>query len=274
MSGLQPVGFRVLPISDIKIPEIRVTSSWDAEVLEHFKASIRAMGVINPIIVVEDADGYYLVDGLHRLQEAQAAGEREIKAYVFKGSMAEVHLLNLQLNHMRGKTPATQMARVVRELQEKHGLQSWEIAQRTGISRDYVEKLLELSKCHPIVLECLDEGDIKVGHAYELSRIPDHDIQLKVLYQLLQYRWTVSEFKEHVDNVLKIMQEKAQAQSQAPKRPPKELIRIQCDVCGGEHPAKMMVSKILCPACISALAERWAKSQLQENTEEVGENDQ
>ena len=53
-------------------------------------------------------------DGLHRLQEAQAQGQREIKAYVFKGSLAQVHLLNLQLNHMRGKTPPTQMARVVR----------------------------------------------------------------------------------------------------------------------------------------------------------------
>jgi ParB/RepB/Spo0J family partition protein len=267
VSELQAEGLRVLPIAEIKIPDVRVTSQWDNELLEHFKASIRAVGVVAPIIVVHDMDGYCLVDGLHRLQEAQALGEKEIKAYVFKGSIAQVHLLNLQLNHMRGKTPPTQMAKVVRELQEKHGLQVWEIAQKTGISKDYIQKLLDIARCHPLVLEALDNGDIKVGHAYEISRIPDHEIQLKVLYQQLTYRWTVQDLKDHVDNVLKLLQERAQGQPQSPQKPPRELVKIQCDVCGSEHPAKIMVSKILCPACMGVLADRWAKMAAQTASE-------
>jgi ParB/RepB/Spo0J family partition protein len=267
VSELQAEGFRVLPIADIKIPDVRVTSQWEPEILEHFKSSIRALGVVAPIIVVHDADGYYLVDGLHRMQEAQALGEKEIKAYVFKGSLAQVHLLNLQLNHMRGKTPPTQMAKVVRELQEKHGLQVWEIAQKTGISKDYIQKLLDIARCHPLVLEALDNGDIKVGHAYEISRIPDDDIQLKVLYQQLTYRWTVQDLKDHVDNILKLLEERAKEQPQSRQKPPKEYVKIQCDVCGHEAPAKMMVTKILCPACVSVLASRWAEIHAQTASE-------
>jgi ParB/RepB/Spo0J family partition protein len=265
VSELRAEGLRVLKISEIRIPDVRVTSQWEPEILEHFKASVKALGIVAPIIVVHDSDGYWLVDGLHRLQEAQANGETEIKAYVFSGSMAQVHLLNLQLNHMRGKTPPTQMAKVVRELQEKYGLQIWEIAQKTGISRDYIQKLLDISRCHPLVLEALDNGDIKVGHAYEISRIPDHEIQLKVLYQQLTYRWSVSDLKDHVDNVMRLLEERAQGAPQAPQRPPKELVRIQCDVCGSEHPAKIMVTKILCPACINILAGFWARQAIEEN---------
>jgi len=273
VSELRAEGLRVLKISDIKIPDVRVTSQWDSDVLEHFKASVRSLGVIAPIIVVHDEDGYWLVDGLHRLQEAQANGQEEIKAYVFSGSLAQVHLLNLQLNHMRGRTPPTQMARVVRELKEKYGMQDWEISQKTGISRDYIQKLLDISRCHPLVLEALDAGDIKVGHAYELSRIPDHEIQLKVLYQQLTYRWTVKDLAEHVDNVLKLMAEREKAQEQEPPRRPRELVKIQCDVCGSEYPAKAMVSKVLCPACINILAAYWAQSQAEQNAEYGGEGE-
>lgn len=269
---LERVGLRQLNVSDIKVPEVRVTSQWDAEIYEHFRDSVRAVGVVTPIIVLQENDTYWLIDGLHRLQEAQASGEKTIPAYVFRGSLAQVHLLNLQLNHMHGKTPPTQMARVVRELREKHGLEIWQIAAKTGISKDYIQKLLDISRCHHLVLEALDNGDIKVGHAYELSRIPDHDIQLKVLYQQLTYRWTVKELAEHVDNVLKIMQEKAQKGPEAPQKPPKELVKIQCDVCGSEHPAKTMVSKILCPFCIQVLAAYWAEKAQEKTAKEVADS--
>lgn len=271
--SLERVGLRQLPISEIKIPDVRVTSQWDAEIYEHFRDSIRAVGVVSPIIVLHDGQNYWLIDGLHRLTEAQAAGEKTIQAYVFKGDLAQVYLLNLQLNHMHGKTPPTQMAKVVRELRDRHGLQTWEIAAKTGISKDYIQKLLDIASCHHLVLEALDNGDIKVGHAYELSRIPDHDIQLKVLYQQLTYRWTVKELSEHVDNVLKIMQEKAQGRAETAQKPPRELVRIQCDVCGGEHPAKIMVSKILCPGCIQVLAAHYAAEAMAKKHGEVAEND-
>jgi hypothetical protein len=70
--------------------------------------------------------------------------------------MKHIFLWNLQLNQLRGKTKASEMAMVIHELQEKHGTTIEEIEKRTGLKRDYIEKMLMVSRIYPEIMDALD----------------------------------------------------------------------------------------------------------------------
>jgi ParB-like chromosome segregation protein Spo0J len=97
------------------------------------------------------------------------------------------------LNRFHGKTKTSQIAQVVEELIDKFKTPIEEIEKRTGLKRDYIEKMLVVSRIHPEVLEALDEERIGVCHAYQLGRITDKDVQLRLFISCKQYDMKVAD---------------------------------------------------------------------------------
>ncbi len=157
----------------IKVPEVRVTARFDPEMWELFQGSIKAMGAIAPIICCEVEGDLVLVDGLHRLVEVRNNGEQKIDVAVIEGDMVDVLTKNIFLDHLRGKTPVSEMVRVIEVLWKEYKLDSEQIAARTGLQREYVEKLQLISELTPLCRKELDEGRIGVGHAAALAKIKD-----------------------------------------------------------------------------------------------------
>lgn len=102
-----------LPIDQVKVPEVRVTSYFDKDVYEQFKKTVAQVGVLEPIVVVEVGEEYYLVDGLHRLVEAKAKGDLKIPAVIIPGEDKDVFLTNLFLNQLRGKPKIKEQREVI-----------------------------------------------------------------------------------------------------------------------------------------------------------------
>mgnify|MGYP001597680377 CR=1 FL=1 len=212
---------RQVQVDLIDVPLVRVTAQYDEEMLALLKDSLAAMGTINPIILVGNGDRYEVVDGLHRLQEARARGEKTIPSVVYEGGPKEALLKNLVLNKVRGKTKASEMVAVIKELWTTHGLSSDEIAMNTGLTRDYIERLQRISQASPSVQEALDREIIGVGHAYELARMPFHAQQEEFVAKMQVWRWTVKDLKAQVDLIV-AMTEQRQAQGglATPPAPP------------------------------------------------------
>jgi len=120
----------------IKVPEVRVTAQFDEELYQRFKDSIKAIGAIAPIICYEVEGELVLCDGLHRLQEAITAGDSAIDVVVIPGDMIDVLTKNIFLDHLRGKTPVRQMVNVIKTLNQEYNLDSEQIKEKTGLSRD------------------------------------------------------------------------------------------------------------------------------------------
>jgi len=76
--------FKIKSISTdkIKIPEVRVSSIFDDETHSLFKESIRELGALQPILVAWDGEDYWLIDGLHRLEEYKLNNRKTIPAAV------------------------------------------------------------------------------------------------------------------------------------------------------------------------------------------------
>ena len=233
----------------IKVPEVRVTAQFDEELYQRFKDSIKAIGAIAPIICYEVEGELVLCDGLHRLQEAIAAGDSAIDVVVIPGDMIDVLTKNIFLDHLRGKTPVSQMVKVIRTLNQEYNLDSEQIKEKTGLSRDYIEKLIKISEASPVILGALDQGVIGVGHAFELSRLPYPIQQEEVIAKQQVWRFTVKELHEQVDAVLKAMDLLKNAPPAPPSGQPLPPIQYKCEGCGEVIEPRYLRPVMVCPSC-------------------------
>ena len=234
----------------IKVPDVRVTSSFDSESLAMFKESIKAMGILEPPICIDIEGELFVVDGLHRIVEAINNGQPRLQVAVIGGTMRDVLLKNAALNNLRGKTPASQLAQVFEELQREHGMDTGEIAKETGFTRDYVEKLIIIGRAGPAILEALDQEVIGVGHAFAIARIPDPSVQQNVLAQQIMYKWRIKDLEEHIKNVEDV---KAQLVAAPPPVPVANRQLFPCHFCGGEYEGSLIANPNICAGCAGVL---------------------
>ena len=234
-------------IAQITVPKVRVTAVYDEELKQLLHDSLETMGQVQPIIVTQKGEDYIVVDGLHRLQEAQARGDTTIVAVVYAGDEKDALLKNLVLNRLRGKTKASEMVTVIGSLFNDHGLDSDAIREQTGLSRDYIERLVRISQASPSVQEALDAEIIGVSHAFEISRLPSFIAQDEVMAKYQVWKWTVKELRDQVDTVLTMIKEMGAAPpaSERPVASP----RYYCEGCRGEAEFRYLRPVLLCPDC-------------------------
>jgi len=245
----------------IKIPDVRVTSSWEPELLTMFKDSIKAMGIVEPIIAIQDKDDFWLVDGLHRLHEAQLNNQPRVQVAVIPGNLRDVYLKNLMLNRLRGKTKASEMVKVVKHLETEFKMDMDSIANETGLKRDYVEKMMVVGRVREEVLQDLDAERIGVGHAAEIARIRDPEVQLRLLIQCKQYDLTVKDLADVVTKTLEILAEREKAGGGQPTAPPIPPATIPCHLCDIERPIKTVKGFNVCQWCFAVAYEAVQKAK-------------
>ncbi|MBA7559844.1 hypothetical protein ES708_01460 [subsurface metagenome] len=237
---------RRVKIDDVVIPETRVTARFDPELWEQFQASMKSTGQIAPIILYEVGEELVLCDGLHRLIEAKNNGDHTIQAVIIPGDMADVLTKNIFLDHLRGKTPVSEMVNVVEVLWKELELDSEKIAEKTGMTRDYVEKLQKLSELTPLIRESLDQGRIGVGHAFALTKIQAPERQEMIYNQWLLYRWPIRELEEYIKEVEAIVEEPPARPEEPGERPP---IQLRCKFCGELYDPAQVSNPTTCVVC-------------------------
>jgi len=230
----------------IKVPEVRVTARFDDETWEQFQASIKEMGAIAPVICCMVDEELVLVDGLHRLVEAQRSGIGNIDVAVIPGDMVDVLTKNIFLDHLRGKTPPSEMVNVIEALWKEYKLDSEQIATKTGMTRDYVEKLQLISELTPLCREALDQGKIGVGQASSLTRIKDPVTQEMVLGNLAIHHWKGKELEEYITEVLGLMAFKEEREVEKAAAPP---AKVRCVYCGDAYAPSEVVTPVTCRTC-------------------------
>lgn len=238
---------RQIPLDQVVIPEVRITAVYDEELTTLLHDSLEATGQVVPIIVVEHEGFYYVADGKHRVDEARARGAKRIDAVLRSGTPKDVKLLNLVTNRLRGKTKASEMVKVIQSLWQDDGMDSDQIRDATGISREHIERLMKISEASLDVRQALDEEKIGVGIAFEISRLPHPLQQDQVLNFALLGNPTVPAVKQLVDDTLKLMAEVKGAPVAPPRRePPPE---PSCSICGTKPGPENLRPATLCPIC-------------------------
>ena len=230
----------------IMIPELRVTARFDEEKLAMFKESIKSTGQIAPIICVMVDGQFVLVDGVHRLNEAIQNKLPTIEVVVKDGDMVDVLTQNIFVDHLRGRTPPSEMRKVIEALYKEYSLGIEDIVKKTGLTQDYVERLLRISELTPMCLEALDEERIGVGQAFEILKAKSPDQQEVFLQMCLANNWRLTQLREFIKMTLAIGEQRAEAPVEVVAKPP---ATVACRFCGDEYPPAQLASLIMCHAC-------------------------
>jgi ParB family chromosome partitioning protein len=167
-----------LAISDIDKNPFQTRYVEDDDALEELADSIKANGVVQPIVVrpsEEDEGRYILILGERRLHASKKAGKAHIPALVRKVSLQQAAEMTIIENLQREDLSALEQAEAFRVLSNEFKLTQEEIGKRVGLSRVSVANYMRLLKLPREVMELLANKSINFAKAKELLKLEGND---------------------------------------------------------------------------------------------------
>ncbi len=200
----QEGGVGTLPIEKIRANPFQPRKEFDETALEELKNSIIENGVIQPVTVCRDGEGYQLISGERRLRAVMLAGFRFIPAYIIEAHDDSVKLeLALIENIQREDLNAIEVALALKSLTTKCNLSQEEIAQKVGKNRSTVSNFLRLLKLPLQIQDSIRNREISSGHARALINLPGEQQQMKVWKQILANQLSVRQTEALVNRMFK-----------------------------------------------------------------------
>ena len=174
----------------------------DEEGLDELAQSIRAQGVIEPIVVrPRPAGGYEIIAGERRWRAAQRAELSTLPAVVRNADDSEAVALALIENIQREDLNPLEESEALRQLQGAYSLTHEQLAEMVGKSRAAVTNLLRLLNLDAVARELLAEGTLEMGHARALLALTGAD-QVRVARQVVARGLTVRQTEALVRQAL------------------------------------------------------------------------
>jgi ParB family chromosome partitioning protein len=164
---------------------------FDADALADLAQSIRENGVIQPLVLRTQGDGFEIVAGERRWRAAQQAGLKRVPAVI--KNVADDRLLEVALieNIQRQDLSPLETAKAFRLLVTEHGLTQEEVADRVGMKRPTVANYLRLLTLATPVRRALGEGRLDMGHARALGGLEDEKRQAEACQTVLRQELSV-----------------------------------------------------------------------------------
>lgn len=180
-----------LPIDEIVPNTKQPRLLFDHEGLEDLVASIKEHGVLQPLIVRKQDEGYELIAGERRLRASKLAGLDTVPALVREAGEQEKLELAIIENVQRRDLNPMEEARAYAQLKDEFGLTQEEVAKRVGKSRPQIANIIRLLDLEPEIQEALSHGKISQSNGRTLLGIPDPDERMKVFHQMESGKFTV-----------------------------------------------------------------------------------
>lgn len=191
---------RMVPLDEIRPNPHQPREFFDADALRSLADSIRAHGLLAPLLVRREDGRYVLLAGERRLRAAGLAGLFEVPCLVREAD-APLDQLEIALveNLVRSDLDAIEAARGYRRLSEDFGLTQEQIAQRVGMNRATIANAIRLLELPDYVLVAVRDGRISAGHARAVLPMLDDEAALRdLLAQTIAKGWSVREVERQV----------------------------------------------------------------------------
>lgn len=218
--------FLEIPVDGIKPNPDQPRSRFDDATLEELAASIREVGVLQPVVVSRDDDGnHYLIAGERRWRAARRAGLETIPAVV-RGTTGETTLVEALVENLQRQdlTPLEE-AHAYKQLLENTGMNQEQVAERVGKSRPAVSNTLRLLQLPGTVQTMIDSGALSAGHARALLGLEDDKYASYLAEKASSEGWSVRQVEDAVRN-RKSMEEPKTSKSVTQVRPV-EIIELE-----------------------------------------------
>jgi len=155
-------------ISKIKPNRYQPRSHFDPQELQLLTDSVRKEGVLMPILVRPQGDGYELIAGERRWRASQAAGLLDIPAVVRDVDDLQALELAIIENEQRDDLTAVESARAYKRLMDEFAFTQQQVAESIGVSRVQVSNLIRLLQLPESIQLWVEERKLNMGHARPL----------------------------------------------------------------------------------------------------------
>jgi len=219
----EPERLRELPIESLQPGKYQPRSHMDSERLQELADSIRAQGLIQPIIVRPIArDRYEIIAGERRWRAAQLAALREVPCVVRESddhaALAMALIENIQREDLNPLEEALALQRLIDEFQLTHQ----QTAEAVGRSRAAVSNLLRLLELPEPIRKLVEARRIEMGHARALLALPAPQAEA-LARQAAEEQWSVREIERRVQ----ALQRGAAAPPVPPKKPDPDIQNLE-----------------------------------------------
>ena len=165
------------------------------EALEELARSIKASGIIQPLVVRPIGGRFQLIAGERRWRAAQRAGLTKVSAIVRHVSDELALEMTLVENIQREDLNAIETARAFDRLMEEFHLTQEAVAERTGKDRTTVANAVRLLKLEPNIQEWIEEGKLSAGHGRALLAVVDAKLRMRYAHRASRGGLTVRQIE-------------------------------------------------------------------------------
>ena len=199
-------------------------TNFDEAALESLAESIKTHGIVQPLLVRRQGEGFELIAGERRWRAAKLAGLTRVPVLV--KDIADQNLLEIALieNIQREDLNPIEEAQAYKRLIENVGLTQEALATRIGRDRSYITNYLRLLKLPPDLQQLVIEGRLSTGHARTILGLSHPDLQRRLARQVLEDQLSV--------RATEILVQKASA-DRAP-RPPRVVQNVDPNIRAAE----------------------------------------
>lgn len=166
-------GVTRMAVADLSPNPDQPRRQFDPQAMAELVASVKAHGILQPILVRPHDGGHQIIAGERRWRAAQAAGLHEVPVIVRAlndGQVAEIALIE---NIQRADLNAIEEARAYQKLVADHGHSQAALAEIVGKSRSHIANLLRLLDLPAALQAMVEDGSLSMGHARALIGLPD-----------------------------------------------------------------------------------------------------
>lgn len=215
--------FEEIPISAVRPNANQPRSSFPEAGIRELAASIREVGILQPLVVRSTESGFELIAGERRLRAAREAGLDRVPVLIRQAADNESMELALVENLQREDLNPLETAAAYQALMEGFGLSKEQLASRLGKSRAAVTNTLRLAQLPARVREMVLDGKLTEGHARALLGLQDADQIATLAEKVWKERLSVRKTEDLVRHQATEATETAQATEEpVANKPPEE----------------------------------------------------
>jgi ParB family chromosome partitioning protein len=201
-----------VPVNAVSPNPKQPRTQWDEEEIQALAASIREVGILQPIVVRSAGEnGYELVAGERRLRAAKVAGLATVPVVLRETDDSDLLREALIENIHRQDLGPIELAEAFRQLLEELGLKQEDLAERVGVSRSHIANTIRLLQLPLETQQLLTDAKIQAGHARALLALGDADAVNTLALRVAAEDLSVRETEDLVRRYLEPPKEQQQA---------------------------------------------------------------
>lgn len=189
-------------INSISPNPYQARTVWDQQELEELAESIKANGILQPIIVRPAGDGFELIAGERRLRAAKLASLSTVPALVRSAKDQQLLELALIENIHRADLNTIERAKCYQNYLNTFSLTQAEAAQRLGEDRSVIANYLRLLDLPEAIKQMLAQRQLTMGHARAILALPTDELRRKLANRAMAGRLSVREVERLVRRYL------------------------------------------------------------------------